>query len=525
MRRFSWLPRIRWTPHRLAALLVGSGCLGLVAIVALAVVSGGLLYAPIFGGLVRRAVAPACLQVTPAAPNFEAAPFAFDPVARASAFLQAMADDDFRTAYQMSAVEGVPGDSVCGYEWEADVDFGPLTAAELGVLRRSIDRQHAAVDSSVSLSFSPVLDQLDVEFRAAPDLHVTVSLLRDGRVFGLDIDQAIREMGPVRDYPPPAYADAAAFVETEVVVGEAPRELGATLTLPHGPGPFPAVVLVPGSDRYDRDDTAGGNKPYRDLAWGLATQGVATLRYEKRTRAHALAFARQPVFTLDDALVDDALAAVSVVRETPRVDPTRVYVLGNGLGGFAAPRIAQRDPEIAGLVLISAASGSFFHRALQIYEDAVEAEGLTDEYAKQFNDMLRARVASLDALAAGQAMELDMLTRSSYFQDLAAYRPEETASALRTPMLILYGASDRPIAESDMLGWMRRLRGEPGAAYRLYHGHDRVLLDGQKKTGPTLRRRGHVGQGVIDDIVVWIGGGWPTQGCADFEALLEGCFH
>lgn len=525
MRRFSWLPRIRWTPRRLATLLVGSGCLGLAVIVALAIVSGGLVYAPIFGGLVRRVVAPACLQVTPAAPDYQAAPFAFDPEARASAFLQAMVDEDFRTAYEMSAVEAVPGDSLCGHEWEADVDIASLTAAELSILRRSVDRQRAAVDPSVSLRFSPALDLLDVEFRVAPRLHVTVPLLRDGRVFGLDIDEAVQELGPVRDYPPPAYADAAAFEETEVVIGEAPWELGGTLTVPHGPGPFPAVVLVPGSDRYDRDDTAGGNKPYRDLAWGLATQGVATLRYEKRTLVHALAFARQPVFTLDDALVDDALAAVSVVRETPRIDPTRVYVLGNGLGGFAAPRIAQRDPEIAGLVLISAASGSLFHRALQAYEDSVEALELTDAYAKHFHDEFRARVASLDALAAGQAVEPDMLARSSYVRDLAAYRPEETAYALRIPMLILYGASDQPVAESDMLGWMQRLRGDPGAAYRLYHGHDRVLLDGQGKTGPTLRRRGHVGQGVIDDIVAWLGGGWPTQSCADFEALLEGCFH
>ena len=523
MRRFSWPPRIRWTPRRLATLLVGSGCLGIVMIVALAVVSGGLVYAPIFGGIVRRAVAPACLQVTPAAPDFQAAPFAFDPVARASAFLQALADEDFRTAYEMSAPEPLPADSLCNLELETD-DVA-LALVGLDVFPKSVELQRDTTDPSVSLFFSPALDLLEVEFRVAPRFHVTVSLLRDGRVLGFEIDEAVQELGSVRDYPPPAYADAAAFEETEVVIGEAPWALGGTLTLPHGPGPFPAVVLVPGSDRYDRDDTAGGNKPYRDLAWGLATQGVATLRYEKRTWVHALAFARQPVFTLDDALVDDALAAVSVVRETPRIDPTRVYVLGNGLGGFAAPRIAQRDPEIAGLVLISAASGSFFHRALQAYEDSVEALELTDEYAKQFMEMLRSRVASLDALAAGQTVEPDMLARSSYVRDLAAYRPEETTYALRIPMLILYGASDRPVAESDMLGWMQRLRGDPGAAYRLYHGHDRVLLDGQRKTGPALRRRGHVGQGVIDDIVAWLGGGWSTQSCADFDALLEGCFH
>ena len=48
-------------------------------------------------------------QATPAAPDFEAAPFAFDPVARASTFLQALADADFRTAYEMSAPRAAAG--------------------------------------------------------------------------------------------------------------------------------------------------------------------------------------------------------------------------------------------------------------------------------------------------------------------------------------------------------------------------------------------------------------------------------
>ena len=56
--------------------------------------------------------------------------------------------------------------------------------------------------------------------------------------------------------------------------------------------PFPGVVLVHGSGPNDRDESIGPNKPFRDLAEGLASRGIAVLRYDKRTRTHAGRVAR-----------------------------------------------------------------------------------------------------------------------------------------------------------------------------------------------------------------------------------------
>ena len=498
---------VQWTPGRIALLV---GWVGLVAAVGVAVLMA------MRSGSFRPA---ACEAATPAAPDFAAAPFAFDPEARAFAFLQALANAEFRTAYEMSAPEPLPADSLCDLRLETD---GAVLVG-LDALRRDAYRQGAAADSVASVTFDPASDLLDVEVAVRPDLHVTVSLLRDGRVFAFEIDEAVQELGLVRDYPPPPYAKTQAFAEVEIEIGQAPWELGATLTLPHGPGPFPAIVLVPGSGASDRDGTWSGNKPFRDLAWGLATQGVATLRYDKRTWTHALAFAQQPDFTLDDELVDDALAAVAVIRQTPRIDPARIYVLGASLGGFAAPRIAQRNPGIDGLILVSAGSGSYFHRVAWNYEFNASADGVVDEFEQHTIDMHRATAAGLDALAAGKAAMLPMLIRPSYYLDMAEYRAEKTAQALRMPLLFLYGGRDRARAAIDREAWIRHLRDGRGTAYRLYRGHSHTLLDMREMTEPTLRRRGHVGQMVVDDIAAWISGGWPTEGCADIETLYAGC--
>ncbi|MEP7023901.1 MAG: hypothetical protein ABJB47_08855 [Actinomycetota bacterium] len=101
---------------------------------------------------------------------------------------------------------------------------------------------------------------------------------------------------PTEPWQPPAYADPAAFGEQDVTIGSGPLAVPGTLSLPHGAGPQPAVVLLSGSGPGDRDETYGRNKPFKDLAWGLASRGVAVLRFDKVTHAYRdLAGGAQPL--------------------------------------------------------------------------------------------------------------------------------------------------------------------------------------------------------------------------------------
>ena len=81
-------------------------------------------------------------------------------------------------------------------------------------------------------------------------------------------------------YQKPSYANTQNFTEANITIGEGTEwELPGTLSLPTGTGPFPAAILVHGSGPNDQDETIGPNKPFKDLAWGLATKGIAVLRY------------------------------------------------------------------------------------------------------------------------------------------------------------------------------------------------------------------------------------------------------
>jgi uncharacterized protein len=78
---------------------------------------------------------------------------------------------------------------------------------------------------------------------------------------------------PAETWNAPDYVDSAKFANVDVTVG--PTGLGGTLTLPKTGGKVPAVVLIQGSGPHDRDETIGPNRPFRDIAEGLASRGVA----------------------------------------------------------------------------------------------------------------------------------------------------------------------------------------------------------------------------------------------------------
>ena len=520
--------RFRWSARRLDAALriAGAGAVVLLVAVVVFIARNADPAEP----LIRED--PYCWSAQPAAPNFEIPPFDFDPGAQAQAFATVITENDSRAGYSMLAPEFLPTESLCEYPLEAlwrQQVFG-LDPNDFLIDSR------VQVDSTASLVFSPLTDEISVWLRVVPapredrpwaEAPVRISLVRDGRVVRFEPDQPGRELGPLPRILPPPYADLTAFEEAAVTLGEAPWQVGGTLSVPKGPGPYPAVVLVQGESlRPDRDGTFAGTKANRDLAWGLASRGIATLRYDQRTWTHALAFARQDEFTIDDAYVHDALAAVQALRQTPRIDPARIYVLGVSFGGLAAPRIAQQAPDLAGVIVASAPSGSYLEsriRALERDFRILEPENPSRPVMQHIIDRERAKLADLEALASGQAVTPDMSVRPSYYFDLATYRPEEAAHGLDMPLLILHSNEDRRLTRDDATGWIRGLQGHPDVVFRLYPGLSHGLVDQTKLTGPELRPHGHVGAELIDDIAAWIGGARPELPCIGTPGWRAGC--
>lgn len=312
----------------------------------------------------------------------------------------------------------------------------------------------------------------------------------------------------------PARADAPAAPPAEVreetlTVGAAGWPLPATLTLPARAErtPVPAVVLVHGSGPNDRDETIGPNKPFRDLAWGLAREGIAVLRYEKRTRVHAARLAEVKDFTVEHEVVADALAAVTALRARPPVDPRRIYVAGHSLGGLLAPRIAQRDPQLAGIVVLAGPTRPLEDAFVEQTRYLLALDGSLSAEDEARLAGLTATAREVKALGTSGAIDGPPLfgIPRSYWRDLNAYDPVATAATLEQRILIVHGERDYQVERREYETWRTGLAARAKVAFRLYPQLNHLLIAGEGRSTPAeYDRPGQVDAGLIADLARWL---------------------
>ena len=320
---------------------------------------------------------------------------------------------------------------------------------------------------------------------------------------------------PPAKYEPPAYADPAKFEETEVTVGSGSWTLPGTLTMPKGDGPFPAVVLVHGSGPNDRDETLGPNRPFKDLAWGLATRGIAVLRYDKRSKvyqAKILADAKlEATMTVKEETIDDALAAAALLERTKGIDRSRVFILGHSLGGFLMPRIAvAAEPlKIAGFISLAGLTRPLDDTILRqmTYIYGLAGASASEDDKKKLED-LKSELAKIKALTDADRNSTTKLLGAMpvYWLDLRGYDPPETAKAVAKPMLFLQGGRDYQVTTEDLESWKKALGGRKDVEFHLYPKLNHLFFEGEGIITPLeyMQKHGSVAPYVIDDIAAWI---------------------
>ena len=299
--------------------------------------------------------------------------------------------------------------------------------------------------------------------------------------------------------------------ELDVTVGVRPWELPGTLSLPGADRPVAGVVIVHGSGPHDRDGTIGPNKPYQDLAEGLVAAGIAVLRYDKRTLVHRAELASLGTdFTVDDEVVDDAVAAVDLLRGTPGVDPNAVFVLGHSLGGYLGPRIVSRSGAVRGLIVLAGNSRGLAEVILDQTETIASVGGAPTPEAATAIELLRKQVelvASPALNAETPVADLPFGVPAAYWLDLRAYDPVATAAAVGGPVLILQGGRDYQVTSADFEGWRAGLGSGADATFHWFPEMSHLFIAGEGPAGPgDYAIPGHVAAVVIETIAAWIGG-------------------
>jgi len=306
-------------------------------------------------------------------------------------------------------------------------------------------------------------------------------------------------------YEPPEYAIQDTFTEINVTIGSGKWELPGTLTLPEDEGPFSAVILVHGSGPNDRDETVGPNKPFKDLAWGIATQGIAVLRYEKRTKQYPEETAALTNLTVQEEIIDDAIAAVDLLNITEKIDTNRIFLLGHSLGGMAAPRIASQENRLSGLILLAAPTRGLEDLFLEQTTYLASLDGIIDENEAEQIVALEQLVTKVKELNISEE-EFVLGAPKAYWGDLSEYDPVETAENLSIPMLILQGQRDYQVTvKEDFVRWNESFAEDVNVTLRTYETLNHLFISGSGVPNNTeYLQAGNVEEQVISDIVAWI---------------------
>jgi dienelactone hydrolase len=228
-------------------------------------------------------------------------------------------------------------------------------------------------------------------------------------------------------------------------------QLAGTLLLPARPGPHPAVVMIHGSGPSTRDALW----PWADM---YARAGIAVLIHDKRGTG-ASTGGSWAAATFED-LADDAHAGLRLLRARPEIDARRVGLHGMSQGGWIAPLVARRAPDVAFIIAESApAMTPVEHERLRVpYQLA--ADGFAPEliaHAVSFMDQ-KFEVARTgegwDDLQAAMALGaregwLSYVNPPPTLENLRwnwdhvlSYDPAPALEALNCPVLVLYGGLD-----------------------------------------------------------------------------------
>ena len=310
------------------------------------------------------------------------------------------------------------------------------------------------------------------------------------------------------------------LAETVVIGAGGEWELNGLLTIPaaaSATSPVPAVVLVHGSGPADMDLTVGENRPFLDIAEHLSANGIAALRYDKRTFVHGQRMVEVlgGELTVWEETMEDAILAADLLRADPRVDPGRVFMLGISMGGMLAPRIQVESGAFDGLILMAATPRLLTDIMLEQFRtqaDLTMEDGPGKDLQLVQLDTLAGAFNSIPDMGVEESKTVPVMgsIAAFYFKDMALHPFADQVPYLDVPVLVMQGGRDfQVLADVDFPMIVALFSGRDNAEFRLYEDLNHLFMPSSatnfvEHAGEIMGGGGTVDGRALADITDWI---------------------
>ncbi len=243
--------------------------------------------------------------------------------------------------------------------------------------------------------------------------------------------------------------------EREVTFPSGSLQLAGSLRLPDSAQPCPAVLLIAGSGKVDRDENAPKARlnVLREIAVALSEQGIASLRFDKRGIGASQGDYWETGF-FDN--VTGAGAALSFLQSQPEVRSEKVFLLGHSEGALISTRLAATGAQLAGVILLAGPAQN--GEQVLVWQSAQIIKGMQG-FNKWIIDLFhidtrKAQQKQLDKLkrSTKNVMRIQLVAKlnAKWFREFMAYDPAGDLPKIQAPVLAITGSKDIQVDPADL---------------------------------------------------------------------------
>lgn len=309
-------------------------------------------------------------------------------------------------------------------------------------------------------------------------------------------------------YVAPDYVDVSKFLDKKFHTINGMYDLAGILSVPNREEKSPLIIILPEAGPTDKDGSYGENKPYKDLAWGLATNGNAVYRYEKRSNDYGMFMLKAKNayenYTPREDLLDDLYKIIDTLKTLPNIDPEKIYILGHGQGGMLCPIIAKERKDVKGIIMMGANAKRIQETMIDQFEYLTTVTpGKKAEYDEQTINAKRSMDKKLNPLTEHHLMPYNV--QATYWIWLNQYNQVEVAQKLKKPMLILHGNRDYQTNMENLALWRKSLKKNPNATILDYAKLNHLFYPGESEStySEYTSLISNIPGYVIEDICTW----------------------
>tara|TARA_B100001109_G_scaffold237233_1_gene218216 strand:+ start:3831 stop:5177 length:1347 start_codon:yes stop_codon:yes gene_type:complete len=377
-----------------------------------------------------------------------------------------------------------------------------LTEKKIFGLWQSLNEQHNGFEKTLNFKIKLTAEHTyllaGILFQDETKLDLQYTLNEENEVNSLRI---IPYSNP-NEWNPPSYS-VLDQIETKAIKIGTNSPLLAELVSPASKKSSSIVIMVHGSGPNDMDESLGPNKLFKDLAYGLATNGISSIRYNKRSFDYQNDMAkRMNEIDFNDIVVNDARIAI---KEAKSLGYQKVFLLGHSLGGHLAPRIVD-GLSLSGVIIMAGNSSPLQDLLLPQFEYLMENDPNTPITEFQLN-ILKTQI---DNLAKGEFDEntvgplLPLSLPGKFWLSLKDYNPIKTARSHDFPYLILNGDRDYQVTVDEANQWKNGSKHEKSQTI-IYKDLNHMFYAGEGLCIPSEYEEKHeMNVAVLKDISSWI---------------------